>query len=343
MAKDFIPMRATYDGISPVINGDLAFAGGGAVVLGRVTLGDRAWLGAFSVLRADGHDVIIGDNFHLGDHATVHIAHDIYPTNIGDHATVGSNAVIHACDVGDGCVVEQDAVILDGASVGAGAVISKGAVVFPRSQLEGGWLYTGSPAKPVKKLSPAELDGYHQKIRGETSSLAGDENQRVFDLNCFVAHSAQVQGQVSAEEGVGIWYGCHLNANTHRITIGAGSNVQDNSILRCKASDIVIGPNVTIGHNVTLSDCTIEQGSLIGIGAVIAAGTVVESDVLVAAGAQTEAGQRLTKGKVWAGRPAREIGVMDDKKREMMSEILSLYRAYAISFHSTPHKPLTSA
>lgn len=340
MPADFPPLCANYDGTSPCIQGELAFAGEGAVVLGRVTLGGGAWLGAFSVLRADGHDVTIGEDFHLGDHATVHIAHDIYPTNIGYGVTAGSGVVIHACDVGDGCVIEQDAVILDGAKVGAGAIISAGSVVFPRSQLEGGWLYSGCPAKPVSKLSPFDLESYHRKTRGITPNSTADKNGEGVNLDCFVAPSAQVQGHVLAEQGVGIWYGCHLAAKAHRITIGKGSNVQDNSTLTCETSDIVIGPDVTIGHNVTLSDCTIERSSLIGIGSLIAAGTVVESDVLVAAGCHTKVGQRLTTGKVWAGRPARAIGDMDDKKREMMREILRLYRDYADRFRATPHKPL---
>lgn len=310
------------------------------MVLGRVTLGSGAWLGAFSVLRADGHDVIIGEGFHLGNHATVHIAHDIYPTNIGDHVTCGNGAVIHACDVGDGSVVEHDAVVLDGASVGSNAVICAGSVVFPRTQLEGGWLYSGCPAKPVAKLSATELEGYHLKIRNEASKTEEENINTMTKLDCFVAPSAKVQGAMSAGEGVGIWYGCDLAANGHRIKIGAGSNIQDNSILTCTNADIVIGSNVTIGHNVTLSDCTIEQGSLIGIGSHIAAGSIVESDVLVAAGAETEEGQRLTSGKVWAGRPARAITDMDAGKRAMMAEILRLYRDYAIRFAATPHDPL---
>ncbi|MEP3629736.1 MAG: gamma carbonic anhydrase family protein [Hyphomicrobiales bacterium] len=340
MADNFIPLRATYDGISPNIKGELAYAGEGAVVLGRVTLGNRASLGAFAVLRADGHDVVIGDDFHLGSHATVHIAHDIYPTNIGDQVTCGNNVVIHACDVGDGCVVERDAVILDGASVGAGAVISAGSVVFPRSQLEGGWLYTGCPAKPVAKLAAAQLNEYHQNIRNAAPNAERETIETTTKPDCFVAPSALVQGAVSAGDGVGIWYGCKLAAHSHRILIGAGSNIQDNSILTCNQTDIVLGADVTIGHNVTLSDCTIEEGSLIGIGARISAGTVVESDVLVAAGTYTEQGQRLTSGKVWAGRPARAIADMDAGKRQMMSEILGLYRGYADDFRATPHEPL---
>ena len=79
---------------------------------------------------------------------------------------------------------------------------------------------------------------------------------------------------------------------------------------------------------------------MIGIGSEIAAGTFVESDVLVAAGAQTEEGQRLISGKVWAGRPARAIADMDVGKREMMAEILRLYKGYADDFRATSHEPL---
>lgn len=340
MVEDFIPLSAEYDGISPNIKGKLVYAGEGAVVLGRVTLASGAWLGAFSVLRADGHDVIIGENFHLGEHATVHIAHDIYATNIGNNVTCGNRAVIHACDVDDDCVVEHGAVILDGAKVGSGAVIAAGSVVFPRHQLEGGWLYSGCPAKPVAKLTAVELEGHHQNIRSKAPSAKGESLAVTTNLDCFVALSAKVEGEVSAEEGVGIWYGCKLSANAHHISIGAGSNIQDNSILNCNQADIIIGPDVTIGHNVTLSDCTIEQGSLIGIGAQIAPGTVVESDVLVAAGTHTEQGQRLTSGKVWAGNPARAIADMDVDKRRMMAAILRLYKGYADDFRTTNHEPL---
>lgn len=340
MSDYVIPLRAEYDGISPDLKGTPAFAGEGAVVLGRTTLGGAAWLGAWSVIRADGHYVRIGEDFHLGEHATVHIAHDVYPTHIGDRVTAGRAAVVHACTVEDGCVVEREAVILDGSRVGAGAVIAAGSVVFPRSELEGGWLYSGSPAKPVARVSASELEGSHQKIRNDGTKGRPSDHGPQTRLDCFVAPSARVSGAVSVSEGVGVWYGCRLDAGAHRIVIGDGTNVQDNSILSCDTGDILIGPDVTIGHNVTMSDCTIEPGSLIGIGSLIAPGTVVESDVLVAAGTQTEPGQRLTGGKVWAGRPARAIDQMTGRKRKMIADILPIYRNYADSFRATPHRPL---
>lgn len=337
MAEYLHPLCAVYNGVSPTLKGKPAFAGEGAAVLGRATLGTGAWLGAWSVIRADGHFIWIGDDFYLGEHATVHIAHDIYPTHIGDRVTAGKGAVIHACTVGDGCVVEREAVILDGSTIGAGAVISAGSVVFPRSELEGGWLYSGCPAKPVARVTETELEGHHQRARSaKAKAQPGPESPQSLP-DCFLAPSARVVGTVKVGEGVGIWYGCQLDAGSHRILIGDGSNVQDNSTITCDMADVILGSDVTIGHNVTLADCVVEPGSLVGIGAVIAPGTVVESDVLVAAGTQTEPGQRLTSGQVWAGRPARPIGPMDDRKRTIMSTTLPHYRDYAQHFRATPH------
>lgn len=340
MAEYLPALCAIYNGVSPSLKGEPAFAGEGASVLGRATLGGGAWLGAWSVIRADGHHIRIGDDFHLGEHATVHIAHEVYPTYVGDRVTAGKGAVIHACTVEDGCVIEREAVILDGSYVGAGAVITAGSVVFPRSELEGGWLYSGCPAKPVARMSASELAGHHQKVRNEEAESRSGKTMTGQVPDCFVAPSARVIGTVTAGKDVGIWYGCRLDAGAHRIVIGDGSNVQDNSTITCNTDEVIIGPDVTVGHNVTLTDCVVEHGSLVGIGALLAPGTVVESDVLVAAGTQTEPGQRLTTGKVWAGRPARPIGPMDERKRTMMSTTLPHYRAYAQHFRATPHHPL---
>ena len=334
---------APYMGTSPRIAGRLAYAGPGATVLGRATLGKGAWLGDFAVIRADGHYVEIGDDLHLGPHATVHIAHEVYPTHIGNRVTAGPGAVIHACDIGDDCVIERGAVILDGSEVGPGAVVSAGSVVYPRSKLDSGWLYTGSPAKPVAQVSAADLEAHHNRLRNAGASGAGAAGSAGAGTpDCFVAPSARLTGDVRAGEGVGIWYGCILNAGAYRIDIGAGTNVQDNSAITCEDGDAIIAGDVTIGHNVTLFDCRIETNSLIGIGSVIAPGTVVEEDVLVAAGTETEPGQRLTAGQLWGGRPARPIRPMADKMRKMMSKTLPTYRAYAQAFRDAAHDTLTT-
>lgn len=341
MAERLGAVLAPYQGTSPRFAGRPVSAGTGAAILGRATLGRDARLGAYSVIRADGHFVEIGDDFYLGERATVHIAHDAYPTRIGHGVSVGRRAVVHACTVGDDCVVEAGAIVLDGSTIGPGSVVSADSVVFPRSELEGGWLYAGSPAKPVARISAADLDARRHSCRNAPAEPAGEPGAHGdASLDCFVAPTARVTGTVRVADGVGIWYGCRLDAGGHVIDVGRGTNIQDNSVITCDRRDVVIGADVTVGHNVTLVDCRVESGSLIGIGALIAPGTVIESDVLVAAGTETEPGQRLSGGHVWAGRPARAIGEMDARKRAMLAETLPRYCDYADQFRRTPHKEL---
>lgn len=319
-----------YLGTSPRFAGPVLHAGTGAAVLGRATVGRDAWFGARSVVRADGETVTIGDGFRLGARGTVHIATDEYATTIGDGVTAGPGAVIHACAVGDGCRIGARAIILDGSRLAPGAALAADAVVYPRSDLEGGWLWRGAPARPVRRLEPDELARLHAAARTEpdegAASSGGDESLM------FVAATARVAGHVAGAGGNGVWHGCEIDGGTLGIALGADTNIQDNSTIRAVAAPVGIGARVTIGHNVTMTDCVIGDGSLIGIGAVLAPGTRVGREVLVAAGARTEPGQILEDGHLYAGRPARRLKPLDAAKRAMMDSIWPHYIDYARAF-----------
>jgi carbonic anhydrase/acetyltransferase-like protein (isoleucine patch superfamily) len=303
----------SYLGTHPELAGPPRHAGANSALVGRLTLGRDAWLGAASVIRADGHYVRAGDDLTLGHGATVHIAHDVYPTVIGHGVTVGSNAVIHACEVRDGCIVEDGAVILDGCVIEAGAVIEAGSVVYPRSRLEGGHIYAGRPARAQRAIDAAELANRRQQLRHRLAAdpaerAAGSGETPELDPTAFVANTAVLSGRIVAGPHTSVWYGCELDAAGGEIVIRDRSNVQDNSILRCTpGARMVLGRDTTIGHNVTMADCTIGDRCLIGIGSVVAPGTVVEDDVFLAAGAATSPGQVLGSGHLYGGQPARVI------------------------------------
>jgi gamma-carbonic anhydrase len=322
-----------YGGVEPTFGGAPVHTGAGAAVLGRVTLGSRAWLGSRAVVRGDGHYVEIGDDFRLGAGGTVHIAHDLYPTHIGAGVTAGRNSVIHACDVGDGCWIGHDVVILDGSRIGPGAALADGTVVFPRSELEGGWLYEGQPARPVRRLEAGEIEALHATARAEADEHpAASPAQADGRAAIFVAATATLSGPIELGEGAGIWYGCRLKAGDGEIIVGSRTNVQDNSVLLCAGGSLRIGSETTIGHNVRMTDTVVGDGSLVGIGAVLAAGTVVEDDVLVAAGARTEPGQRLSSGWLWGGCPARPLKLLDARRRDIIARIWPLYREYGATY-----------
>jgi gamma-carbonic anhydrase len=335
------PFILPYEGAFPAFATAPIHVGSGAAVLGRATIGGGAWLGAGSVVRADGHYVSIGADFRLGARGTVHIAHDFLATHVGDGVTAGVNAVIHACDVGDRCHIGRDVVILDGAKVADGLALADGSIVFPRSVLEAGWLYRGQPAKPVRRLEPGELEALHAASRSEPDEAVPARREGTVEAEppFFLAATASTSGRILAGPDVGIWFGCDLDAGSHEISIGRNTNVQDNTIIRCERRPVVIGTESTIGHNVFLSDCIVGNGSLIGIGAVVAAGTVVEDEVLLAAGGRTVEGQRLDGGWLYGGNPAKKLAPLDDKKRAIIAATWPTYRIYARHFDESQQEP----
>jgi len=159
-----------YQGWRPEIMGTPAAARAAHALVGRLTLGGGAWLGAGAVIRADGHYVRIGAHAHFGRGATVHIAHDHYPTVVHERVSVGANAVVHACTVRADVVIEDDCVVLDGAQIGAGAVLEAASVVFPRSVLAGGMLYAGRPARALRALEPGEAAARAAALRARNEA-----------------------------------------------------------------------------------------------------------------------------------------------------------------------------
>jgi carbonic anhydrase/acetyltransferase-like protein (isoleucine patch superfamily) len=322
-----------YAGVSPELAGPPRAARAGHALIGRLTLGHSAWLGAGSVIRADGHFVRIGDRFTMGRGATIHIAHERYPTIVHDDVCVGANAVVHACTVGAGCVIEADCVVLDGAEVGDGAVLEAGSIVFPRSRLEGGWLYAGRPAKPVRALAEGEARQHAlalcERIEADDSTWPVPGKAAFAAPDAFVADTAALAGDVRLAAGASVWYGCRLDARGAPIVLGVRCNVQDNSVLVAAGAGISIGEDSTIGHNVVLEDCSVGARCLVGMGSHIAAGTVIPDDTFVAGGCVTAPGQVLESGFVWGGSPARRLTGFDEARRRSVHTTAVVYAEYA--------------
>ena len=153
-----MPIIKTLKGITPKL-GNLAFLAENAVIIGDVEIGDASsvWYGA--VIRGDVHQIRIGRRSNIQDLAMVHCTFEYSPTIIGDDVTVGHGAVVHGCEIRDRCLIGMNAVVLDKAVVGPDVILGAGSVVLEGSVLEPGFLYAGTPAKKIKPLSAAQLEG----------------------------------------------------------------------------------------------------------------------------------------------------------------------------------------
>lgn len=126
--------------------------------------------------------------------------------------------------------------------------------------------------------------------------------------SAYVADSAQVMGAVTLGADSSVWFQTVLRGDTERITVGAGSNVQDGSVLHTDVGyPLTLGERVTIGHGVMLHGCTIGDESLIGIGAVVLNGARIGKHCLVGAGSLVTEGKAFPDGSMILGSPAKVV------------------------------------
>jgi len=110
----------------------------------------------------------------------------------------------------------------------------------------------------------------------------------------YVAPSADVIGSVILKEQSSVWFGAVLRGDNDTITVGARTNVQDNTVVHVdKGIPTTIGDDVSIGHSVVIHGCTIGHRALIGNGAVILDFAEIGEDCLVGAGALVTPGKKV--------------------------------------------------
>ncbi len=144
--------------------------------------------------------------------------------------------------------------------------------------------------------------------------------------NAWVAPNASVIGDVTLGERVSIWFGAVLRGDIDRISIGAGSNIQDGSV--CHADPgrpLLVGEHVTVGHMVMLHGCTIGDHCLIGIGAVVMNGAVIGKNSVVGAGSLVTEGKEFPEGSLIMGSPAKVVRQLDAAALEKLQQNAANY------------------
>lgn len=150
-----------FEGLAPVL-GERVFVDQSAVVIGDVHIGADSSIWPMTVIRGDIHRIRIGERSSIQDGSVLHVTHDGpfspggFPCTIGNDVTVGHKVMLHGCTVHDRVLVGMGATVMDGAVVESEVIIGAGSLVPPGKRLQGGWLYVGSPVKPIRELTDEE-------------------------------------------------------------------------------------------------------------------------------------------------------------------------------------------
>ena len=146
----------------------------------------------------------------------------------------------------------------------------------------------------------------------------------------FVAESADLIGKVRLQAGTSIWFGAVLRGDNELIDIGAGSNIQENSVLHTDMGyPLVIGANCTIGHKAMLHGCQIGEGTLIGMGATILNGAKIGKGCLIGACALITEGKEIPDYSLVMGSPGRVVRQLDAAAQERLLKSAAGYQANA--------------
>ncbi|MCC7023785.1 MAG: gamma carbonic anhydrase family protein [Thermomicrobiales bacterium] len=156
------------------------------------------------------------------------------------------------------------------------------------------------------------------------------ERRPTIDATAYVADGAQVIGDVLLAPDSSVWFNAVLRGDTERISIGAGSNIQDGAILHADPGfPCSVGAGVVTGHGAILHGCQIGDHCLIGMGAIVLNGATIGAGSIVAAGAVVPEGKEYPPGSLIMGIPARVVRELTDKDREQIAEGASHYQERA--------------
>ena len=139
------------------------------------------------------------------------------------------------------------------------------------------------------------------------------------DPTAWIAPTAVVLGRCRMAARSSLWFGAVVRGDNELITIGEGSNVQENCVLHTDPGfPLTIGPEVTVGHLAMLHGCEIGEGSLVGIGATILNGARIGERCLIGAHALIPEGKEIPDDSLVMGSPGKIVrGVTAEQAARM--------------------------
>jgi carbonic anhydrase/acetyltransferase-like protein (isoleucine patch superfamily) len=146
---------------------------------------------------------------------------------------------------------------------------------------------------------------------------AFDGHEPVVAEDAWIAPSATLVGRVTIGPNASVYFGAVLRGDVNSISLGEGSNIQDNVAVHCDDDKpTVIGRGVSIGHAAVVHGCTIGDDCLIGMNATVLSGAVIGNESLIAAGSVVLEGTVIPPRSLVAGVPGKVRRELTDAEVE---------------------------
>ncbi|WP_063551755.1 transferase hexapeptide repeat family protein [Burkholderia territorii] len=145
-----------FNGTRPRIDPS-AYVHPSAVLIGDVTIGAGCYIGPHASLRGDFGAIVVEDGSNVQDGCVLHVG--IGETcRLGVNSHIGHGAIVHGATLEPDTMIGMNAVVMDGATIGATTIVAACAFVKAGYDVPRGVLLAGVPGRVVRRLSDKEID-----------------------------------------------------------------------------------------------------------------------------------------------------------------------------------------
>lgn len=129
----------------------------------------------------------------------------------------------------------------------------------------------------------------------------------------YLAPGAWLIGAVTIGAGSSVWFNAVVRADDEPISIGARTNLQDGAIVHVdRGYPAALGDEVTVGHGAIVHSATVASRVLIGMRAVLLTGARVGEGCIIGAGALVPEGRTIPPRSLVVGVPGRVVREVTD-------------------------------
>jgi len=133
----------------------------------------------------------------------------------------------------------------------------------------------------------------------------------------YIQPGAVVVGDVTIAAKANVWFNATIRGDMAAITIGEGTNIQDNAVVHTDTSlPTTIGNFVTVGHSAIIHAATVGDYALIGMGSIILNKAVIGEKAMVAAGTLVPPGKIVPARTLVMGNPMHIVRELTDAEIE---------------------------
>lgn len=153
----------------------------------------------------------------------------------------------------------------------------------------------------------------------------------------YVDPSAQLYGHVTLGEGSSIWMNAVVRSEAAHVAIGRRSNIQDFVMIHTDPGrPVTVGDYCSITHHATLHGCTIGDHVLVGINATIYGGASIGSGSIVGQHAYVKDGTVVPPNSIVVGSPAKVIRTADSRLPNRINA--EFYHRNALAYANGEHR-----